>query len=80
MLVGDGRLTLRCRANEGCVTAFAGHAHAWITHAKVAKDGKDGLRREGSTGMMPPLLGYGEAARMWESFFAANVAPFVDLA
>ena len=80
MLVGAGRLTLRCRANEGGVTAFAGHAHAWITHAKVAKYEKDGLRREGSTGMMTPLLGYGEAARMWESFFAANVAPFAELA
>ena len=57
ILVGDGQLTLRCRVNEGCVTAFAGHAHAWITHAKVAKDGKDGLRREGSTGMMPPSWG-----------------------
>jgi len=51
-----------------------------LAHAKDAKDEKDGFRREGSTGMMTPLLGYGEAARMWESFFAANVAPFADLA
>ena len=51
-----------------------------LAHAKDAKGEKDGFRREGSTGMMTPLLGYGEAARMWESFFAANVAPFADLA
>lgn len=32
-------MCLVCKV-EGRVTAFAGHAHAWITHAKAAKVGK----------------------------------------
>ena len=52
-----------------------------VDYSREGRKGREwGIEKRKFHGDDTPLLGYGEGARMWESFFAANVAPFADLA